>query len=267
LGRDLAAANGKSATRGATARAQSYRVLRAILNDAVRYGAITRNPCVIPGAGNSHAKERPVATPLQVGLIAAGMPARYQTLVKVAAWSGLRSGELRALTRKDIDLSDPEPLLNVTKAVYRVNGQDQITTPKTAAGTRRVHLPSFLKQDMTEHLRLHVGKAPDALVFGTCVGSYLGDSNLATMFRRAVSKAGMSGLRFHDLRHTGATWAAQSGATTKDLMARLGHASPAAALRYQHSSTERDRAIAQALAIKAAEESNNVTPLQLAANK
>ena len=57
----------------------------------------------------------------------------------------------------------------------------------------------------------------------------------------------MPGLRFHDLRHTAATLAAATGATTRELMARIGHSSPAAALRYQHVMKDRDKAVAAVL--------------------
>ncbi len=60
-------------------------------------------------------------------------------------------------------------------------------------------------------------------------------------------KAGRPDLRFHDLRHTGAVLAAQTGATLAELMGRLGHATPQAALRYQHAAAGRDAAIAVAL--------------------
>jgi integrase len=58
---------------------------------------------------------------------------------------------------------------------------------------------------------------------------------------------GVEELRFHDLRHTGTTLAAATGASTKELMVRMGHASPRAALIYQHATQERDRVIADAL--------------------
>jgi integrase len=66
------------------------------------------------------------------------------------------------------------------------------------------------------------------------------------------SGAGLPGFRFHDLRHTGQTFAAATGATTKDLMRRLGHASPAAANCYLHAVEGRDAAIASALSKLAA---------------
>jgi len=58
-------------------------------------------------------------------------------------------------------------------------------------------------------------------------------------------------LRFHDLRHSGLTWAASTGASVAEIMKRGGHASPSAALRYQHATMERDRALADSLAAMA----------------
>jgi integrase len=66
-------------------------------------------------------------------------------------------------------------------------------------------------------------------------------------FARARKEVGLDGFRFHDLRHTGQTLAAATGATLPDLMKRLGHASPAAANRYLHAVEGRDREIAAAL--------------------
>ena len=67
------------------------------------------------------------------------------------------------------------------------------------------------------------------------------------MRAEACKAAGVTGLHFHDLRSSGATWAATAGATVRELMSRLGHATPAMALRYQHATLERDRAIADRL--------------------
>jgi integrase len=71
-------------------------------------------------------------------------------------------------------------------------------------------------------------------------------------FARARGRVGLDNLRFHDLRHTGQTLAAATGASLPDLMKRLGHASPAAAMRYLHTVQGRDDAIAEALAVLAA---------------
>jgi integrase len=64
---------------------------------------------------------------------------------------------------------------------------------------------------------------------------------------RATRTVGAHQLRFHDLRHTGNTIAAATGASTKELMARMGHSSALAALIYQHATRQRDAAIADAI--------------------
>jgi integrase len=68
----------------------------------------------------------------------------------------------------------------------------------------------------------------------------------------AREAAGRPDLRVHDLRHTGAVLAAQTGATLAELMARIGHSTPQAALRYQHAARGRDAKIAAALSELAA---------------
>ncbi|MEV4059513.1 tyrosine-type recombinase/integrase [Nonomuraea dietziae] len=72
-------------------------------------------------------------------------------------------------------------------------------------------------------------------------------ANFTRVWAAALKKAGLSGFHFHDLRHTGNDLAARSGASLRDLMARMGHSTTRAALIYQHTAMERDRAIADAL--------------------
>lgn len=113
---------------------------------------------------------------------------------------------------------------------------------KTAAGIRRVAIPPHLLPEVAEHLDSFVVPEPDALVFAAdSGGSYLRRSNFARSARRpALTPFGVD-LHFHDLRHAGLTW------TAAGLMHRAGHASPAAALRYQHATADRDAALVRAL--------------------
>lgn len=88
----------------------------------------------------------------------------------------------------------------------------------------------------------------EAYVFTGLTGRPVDRTNFCNrVWLPAVRSAGMESFRFHDLRHTAGTLAAQTGATTKELMARLGHASPRAAMIYQHASDDRDRRIAAGL--------------------
>lgn len=127
------------------------------------------------------------------------------------------------------------------------NGDVQVGPPKTAAGVRCVHFPAHLAPVFADHLERFVGPEQDALLFPGEAGGIIRPHVLYKHWHRATEAIGRPELRFHDLRHSSATWAAIVGSTTRELMNRLGHASPAAALRYQHSTVERDRAIAQML--------------------
>ncbi|MEU5690735.1 tyrosine-type recombinase/integrase [Actinosynnema sp. NPDC020468] len=99
------------------------------------------------------------------------------------------------------------------------------------------------------HLEEFTGSAPDAWVFTGQRGNPLrrGDFNPRTGWKKAVAAIGVPGLRFHDLRHTGNTLAARTKVSTRDLMARMGHDSPRAALIYQHATSEAGRELATGL--------------------
>ena len=109
-------------------------------------------------------------------------------------------------------------------------------------------LPKVVVEALAAHLAEYAEPDPDGLVFVTPRGAHL----LRSPFRRfvwrpAVEQVGLDGLRVHDLRHTAATLAAAAGATTKELMERMGHTSPAVALRYQHVMADRQAKLASAL--------------------
>ncbi len=251
-------------TTGPTALAQSYRLLRAILNVAVADEAIASNPCRLRGAGTPKATRPSRALTAAEALQLADQlgrdrrTARYRALLLVLAFGGLRFGEATALRRSDV-LSGGR--LRVERSVRRVGGRWVLGEPKTDAGHRTVTLPAAVAAVLEEHLEKHVPTPPGALLFGTSTGGYLARSNWNSTFRRAADAIGLPPVRPHELRHTGATLAAATGATTKELMRRLGHSSPAAALLYQHAADDRDADIARALdamlgAITKAPESN-----------
>ena len=93
----------------------------------------------------------------------------------------------------------------------------------------------------------HVGPKADALLFPAVGGGHLAPATLYRRFYTAREKANRKDLRWHDLRHSGAVLAAATGATLAELMARLGHSTPQAAMRYQHAAQGRDREIAALL--------------------
>jgi integrase len=228
-----------------SAPAKAYRLLRAILATAVEDELLARNPCVIRGAGVEHAPERPVASIADVYAIADAIEPRFRVLILTAAFSSLRQGELFGLRRRDVDLLHRE--MKVERQAQTLRGTVVMTPPKSRAGVRTVALPARLIPDLEHHLAAYVAADRDALVFCGAKGAPLARSNWTRKWHEALKAAGIEGLHFHDLRHTGNTLAAATGASTKELMARMGHASPRAALIYQHATRERDMAIADAL--------------------
>lgn len=226
--------------------AKCYRLLRTILTTAVEDELIAKNPCALKGAGNEKSPERPVATVQQVAAIADAVDPRFRALILMATYSTLRWGELTALTRRRIDL-DNHTVTVVEQSLELADGSIVIGPPKSDAGHRTVALPPTLVTELQRHLDEYVDRDRDALVFLGAKGAQLRRANWNVKWKAACAAAGVEGLRFHDLRHTGNTLAAASGASTKELMARMGHSSPRAALIYQHATKDRDRAIALAL--------------------
>jgi hypothetical protein len=114
------------------------------------------------------------------------------------------------------------------------------------ASFRTIAMPGVVLEAMEEHLARWTGPTADALVFTAPEGGPLRRDNFRTrVWYPATRAAALGGLRFHDLRHTAGTLAATTpGTTLRDVQTRLGHASIAAAVRYQHAALERDAAIA-----------------------
>ncbi len=223
----------------------AYRLLRAIFNSAVHDELLIKSPCRVPKAGADRAVEREVPTMAEVQALAAKMPENLRVAIILAAWGGMRRGEILALRRRDID-----PLrssVRIERAQVELSdGTVLFTGPKTDAGVRTVHLPELAMHTIEEHLSDYVPTDPNALLLTGRGGVPLRPKTLGVAFAKARAICDLETTRFHDLRHFSMTLAAATGASTKELMRRAGHASPAAALRYQHATEDRDKAIADA---------------------
>lgn len=234
-----------AATSPSTA-AKAYRLLRAVLNTAVADELILRNPCRVEGAGIERSAERPIATVAEVWQLADAVEPRYRAMVLLAAFCSLRLGELAALTRADLDLLHRR--VHVRRNRQRLDdGTSVVIEPKSAAGRRTVAIPPPLVPDLERHLDTYAEPGADGLVFVGEKGAPIDRWQWNRRWQKARQQVGRPDLRFHDLRHTGNTLAAATGASTRELMARMGHASVRAALIYQHATADRDQAIADAL--------------------
>lgn len=197
------------------------------------------------GAAVERAPEGPTATVAKVAALADAMPPRMLLAALLAAWCQLRRAEIVGLERRDLDLL--HSTIAVTRVVNRVKGGLVVRPPKSAAGVRTVTIPPHVADDVKRHLDTDADNEPTAPV---CTGDKVGRlvaGQLYAAFAPACGTIGRPEIHLHDLRHSGATWLAIAGATTRELQARCGHARPAAALRYQFATADRDAALAAAL--------------------
>jgi integrase len=232
---DLAAKDGRRGQPIAAGTvAQAYRTLNRVLTAAVDDELIGRNP--LQGVKAPRVEPQPMRflTHADVASLAVAIDARYRALVYVAAYTGLRAGELIALRRAHVDLLRRS--ITVVEQVQYFERRYVVSPPKSAAGRRSVALPRLVADELDEHLRRLPDTTPDAVVFPAPEGGYLHLENFRKrVWLPAINQAGVAPLRIHDLRHTCASLAIAAGADVKVLQRMLGHASAALTLdRYGH---------------------------------
>jgi len=195
-------------------------------------------------------------TPTQVQAVADAMlHPQWRIGVLLGAWCGLRSGELRELRRKDVDVDASQ--IRVRRAVSRDGNRLVFGPTKSDAGERNVPIPAALLGTVKAHLCDHVGPSPDDLLVYNANGGAVLESTWDRAIKSActralapasaIEKAAQAKHRgrtpnlpdydadvlFHDLRHTALTTMAIAGATLRELQTVAGHTSPEMALRYQ----------------------------------
>jgi integrase len=225
--------------------AKSYRLLHAVMETAVADGSAKINPCNIKGAGTYEPDERPTATLAEVFELADTIQPRYRLAVLLATFTSLRYGEIMGLQRRHFVL-DQNRVRIAQAAIQTDDGHTFDGDPK-ARSHRTLSLPEFLVPEIQAHLDEFVGKSPNAIVFLGPKGARPTRANFHRVWNKARTKVGLPGLHLHDLRHTGNTYAAETGATLRELMNRMGHRSTRAALIYLHARDQRDKEIAAGL--------------------
>lgn len=238
----------------ASSNAAAYRLLRSILQAAEEEELIDRAPPKIRGAGA--ARVRRIAKPAtldELGIIVKVMPERLRLLIVLAAFIGLRQGELLELRRSDIDglTGRIDVSRKVDKDVYPGAATScpdcgrGISAPKTASGIRTVHVPPPFLPMLQKHLLEHAAPGPEGLLFPGDRADHMSVRFLMTHYRTGREAAGRTDLTLHHLRHTALTMAGQHGATAAELQARGGHSSQVAMSIYQHATLDRDKRLAE----------------------
>lgn len=241
------------ATGRVTQTARAYALLSSVLRSAVSRGLLAEAPEPIRGAASATTgKKVKPPTPEQLAVIVAEMPEHLRAFVLVAAWSGLRSGELRELRRRDVLVKrDAGAIVGVTLRVSRGVTHTKhgaiVGAPKTAAGSRSVPLPAVAFRPLLAHMAERVPLDPDALLWPAADGvSHMRQSTFARHWQRAREAAERPDLPLHGLRHYAASHYSAAGATSREVADRLGQASEGIALRYTHG-TGREASLVEAL--------------------
>jgi len=220
----------------------NYRVLKMVLDKAVRDKIIPSNPAVGVRLPRASRREMLFLTNAQVQQLAQEVGASA-IIVRFAAFTGLRAGEIAGLRVRDLNLKGKTATVRVQRSMADINGRLEETEPKTKAARRTVGIPAFVADELRESLGDRADN-PEARVF---VAGRSGDwrhSNwYGRTFRPAVKRLVEKGtwpeeladLRFHDLRHTFASFLVETGAHPKEMAEVMGHSTVMITLdRYSH---------------------------------
>lgn len=218
-------------------------VLRAALNQALRWGLVARNVAALVDPPRVTRKEvEPFTLDEARAFLAAVKGDRLEALYTVALALGLREGEALGLRWADIDLDGA--MLAVRQQLQRVTGAGlQLVEPKTERSRRTVALPDVVVRALRAHRvrqleeRLLAGArwVDSGQVFTTRRGTPLDAANALKAFKRALQGAGLRNQRFHDLRHGAATLLLAQGVQPRAIMDLLGHSQVGVTLNlYSH---------------------------------
>lgn len=192
--------------------------LSAILNYAVKHYGLPQNPCKAAGSmGKSRAEEMNVWTRDEFEqVVAHEKKSSYRLAYNILFYSGIREGELLALTPADIL---PSMQLDINKSFAVIKGEYIITTPKTARSKRKVAIPKFLYDEIIAYIDKLGGIKKSERIF------LFTKSALIVELKRISSLAGINPIRVHDLRHSHASMLIDMGEELIEISRRLGHES------------------------------------------
>lgn len=212
--------------------AKTMRWVRLTLNQAVRDRRILSSPAQGLRLPQVRRSDMRLLDPGDVEALAAALPERYGSLAIVAAYTGLRWGELAGLRVADVNMLRRR--LTVSSALIEASGQlPSLGTPKSSASERTITLPHVVIESLAHHLEHHPPN--DGMVWTTDQGAFLRRGSFGRIWRRAVAESVGAPCRIHDLRHTHASWLIAAGEHPKAIQTRLGHSSIQVTIdRYGH---------------------------------
>ncbi len=216
--------------------------LSAIFNHAVRFYGLSKNPSQQAGKmGKSSAKEMSFWTLDEYNQFIETMKDKPMSFYafEVLYWTGVRVGELLALTKGDFDFENR--LLRIDKSYQRIQSKDYITDPKTEQSNRTISLPKFLCDEIEDYIA-SLYKIDDNTRIFPITKRYLHHE-----IERGCKKSGVKKIRVHDLRHSHCAHLIESGLTPVAIAERLGHKGVSITFMYSHLYPKKQEEIANML--------------------
>ena len=204
--------------------------LRSALNQALRWGVVSRNAAaLVDGPRVERFEIRPFTNDEARLFLQAVRGDRLEALYSVALTMGLRQGEALGLRWQDIDLD--LGYLRVAKQLQRMDGQFALVEPKTSRSRRALVMPAAIASSLRAHRTTQLAERPNAvdkwaewdLVFTRPDGGPLDGTVVTHQFHRLLDRAQLPQRRFHDLRHSCATLMLAQGVPARVVMDVLGH--------------------------------------------
>jgi len=203
--------------------------MTALFNYAERYYRLKDNPCKRAGSiGRSDADEQLFWTKEEFDRFITAFDNRPEVrlMFEVLFWTGMRIGELMALTYNDIDFEKGE--LRISKSYQRLKGKDIITEPKTPGSVRVVTLPDFLTEELRDYCDHLYGIRANERIFRVT------KALLTHQMIQGVEKSGVKKIRLHDLRHSHVALLIHEGYSLVEIGKRVGHVRISTTARYSH---------------------------------
>lgn len=224
--------------------------LAALFNYAVRYYDLRDNPCRKAGSiGKSKADEMDFWTKQEFKEFLPSMDSKPEARMAflLLYWTGMRIGELLALTYEDIDLE--KRCIMINKSYQRLNGKDMITPPKTPKSNRKISIPPFLVEELNEYCSMLYGITANERMFRFT------KSFMEHEMVRGIKETGVRRIRLHDLRHSHASLLVEMGFQPLAIAERLGHEKIETTLNtYSHLYPNKQAELAEKLEIANGEE-------------
>ncbi len=230
--------------------------LNSIINYAKRFYDLNTNPCGKAGTiGKAKAEEMDYWTYDEYIAFREGVKDKSLSYIcfEVLYWTGMREGELLALSPADIDLDNKT--ISINRTYQRIEGKDVFTSPKTRKSKRKIPIPDFLCQELSDYIQSRYMLDADERLFPV-TKSYLSHEMI-----RGCKNTGVKKIRIHDIRYSHASLLINQGCDALMLADRLGHEKVSTTLNtYSHLFPHKQQELVHSLESLQATDSPTLEP-------